>query len=282
MCALNYFLYKVQDHFTVGCCKIEQRGESRMGDIITKEQALAIVEQFLNALLSVDPQGILALYLIGSLGGGYYRPGQSDIDTLILVRNDAAISQEEIEEIADRYSVLYHVPKGFGAVMVHECELFPPYIKSETEQFEFTVEIARLKTQGVLFYGQYSLEHIPMPTAQDFVKDAKIMENWLRSEYGDPIYEKLDITACVNCILMTMRRFLMIEKSIFSFNKFETVEIYQSQEPAIINEEVFSFIHSYLRGETTGTADDLAMLRRFGTQLSDWCNEKVLHLDENT
>lgn len=56
-----------------------------MGNIITKEKALDIVNEFKNEITGIDPAGVLAIYLIGSLGGGYYRPGQSDIDTVVIV-----------------------------------------------------------------------------------------------------------------------------------------------------------------------------------------------------
>ncbi len=247
-----------------------------MGDIITKEKALDIVSEFKDEIIGLDPVGVLAIYLVGSLGGGYYRPGQSDIDTVIIVRNGASISQKEIEEIADKYYERYSIPKGFGAVVIYEKELFPPYIKSEMEEFEFSIEIARLKTQGLLFYGQYSLEHVPMPSPEDLIKDARIMENWLFSEFGYPMYDKLGITACVNCILETMRKFLMIEKSVFEFNKFKTINVYLKHSPDVIDENVFAFIDKYLSGEISGDDNDLAMLREFGTKITDYYNEKLL------
>lgn len=79
-----------------------------------------------------------------------------------------------------------------------------------------------------------------MPTTEDFIKDAQIMEQWFYSYYGYPMYDKLSITACINCILGIMRRFLMIEKSIFEFNKFETIKVYLKCLPDIIDENVFA------------------------------------------
>lgn len=247
-----------------------------MGDVITRERALEIVGEFQKEITAIDPEGILAIYLIGSLGGGYYRAGQSDIDTVIIVKDDATITQKGIDEIAERYWKNYSIPKGFGSIMIYEKELFPPYTKSEIEEFEFSIEIARLKMQGCLFYGQYSLANVPMPTKQHLIEDAKIMEKWLFSEFGYPMYDKLGITSCVNCILGAMRRFLMIEKSVFEFNKFNTVKAYLDHSPDIIDENVFAFIDQYLRGETSGNDEDLAMLRKFGTRITDHYNHKLL------
>ena len=58
----------------------------KMGTVITEAKAMEIVNEFLDEIRHED-NGVLALYLIGSLGGGYYRPGQSDIDTVIVVRS---------------------------------------------------------------------------------------------------------------------------------------------------------------------------------------------------
>ena len=170
----------------------------------------------------------------------------------------------------------YQVPKGFGAIVIFERELYPPYLKSEVEEFEFSVEIARLKVQGKLFYGEYSLDCVPMPTREHLLQDAVIMERWMQSAFGYPIYNKLSITASVNCILGMMRRFLMVERGIFEFNKFKTIEVYVGNSPEIVDESVFEFINGYLRGTVVGDEKALMMLRGFGAEISDHYNEKLL------
>lgn len=244
--------------------------------ILTEKMALEVVGEFKNELCTVDRDGILAIYLVGSLGGGYYRPGQSDIDTAIILRDDAAITQEEIENIADRYRDKYQVPKGFGAMAIYEKELFPPYSKSEAEEFELSVEIARLKVQGKLIYGNYCLDQVPIPSREHLIQDAVIMERWLQSEFGYPIYNKLSITASINCILSVMRRYLMIEHGIFEFNKFKTIDAYLRNSPSVVDEAVFEFINGYLHGTVVGDAESLEMIQRFGTVISDHYNEQLL------
>lgn len=250
-----------------------------MENYITQEQALSIVAEFKNDLLTQDCDHLLAIYLIGSLGGGYYRPGQSDIDTILIVKDNAVLTQETAEEIAAIYQERYHVPKGFGAVLIYEKELFPPYLKSEAEEFEFSVEIARLKTQGRLFYGNYSLDHIPMPTKDHLIKDAKIMENWFSSVFGYPMYDQLDTVSCINTILLQMRRFLMIQHGVFEFNKFQTIPVYLQHAPAVTDDNVFSFITDYLKGEAQETPQALEMLRHFGQKLSDRNNKTLLGIN---
>jgi hypothetical protein len=213
-----------------------------INNFISEDEALFIVHEFLTEILNAE-KSILTLYVIGSLGGGYYRPGQSDIDTVIIVRDDVGISQKQMDKIAEKYHKKYNVPKGFGSVMIRESELLPPYVKSEIEEFEFTIEIARHKTQGKAIYGSIKIDAIKMPTKEDFIKDALIMEHWFGKEFGYPMFDKLHLTGCLNCILGCLRRYLIIEKNIFEFNKFKTIEIYKLNNPPIINDKAFEFIH---------------------------------------
>lgn len=244
--------------------------------MITEEKAFEIIEEFYKEIQSLEPEGILALYVIGSLGGGYYRPGQSDIDTVIIVKDDYPITQEEMETIGDRYQEKYQIPKGFGAVLIRERDLFPPYLKSIEEEFEFTVEIARLKTQGYLFKGSYDLETVPMPTRDDFAADARIMERWFYSAFGYPMYDTLNTTACINSILGVLRRYLMMEKQIFEFNKFKVIQVYLENEPDIVDEEIFAYIQGYLLGTAWETEEKLYKLRDYGNRLYTHYNQKLL------
>ena len=238
---------------------------------------MEIVHKFLHELRRKDD--ILALYVIGSLGGGYYRPGQSDIDTVIIVGDDAAITQERVNRIAGKYWKRYRIPKGFGSVMVRLSELSPPYLKSERDEFEFTVELARLKTQGKAIFGEINLEDIRMPSKEDFIRDAIIFEKWADREFGDPMLEKLQITGCVNTILMHLRRWLIIEKGVFEFNKFLTIEAYLRHEPPLIESRAFDFILKKLKGEIEGSDDDLQMLRECGARFRAYFNNRLLHLE---
>jgi predicted nucleotidyltransferase len=245
-------------------------------DVISEKDALKIVYKFIDEITKINKEDFLAVYLIGSLGGGYYRPGQSDIDTLILVKDESTVTQIQLDKIAEKYCQKYNIPKGFGSIMVYEHELFPPYEKSISEDFEFTVEIARLKIQGKLIFGTYDLNNISMPNREYLIRDALIMEKWFDKEYGHPMFNKLGITGSINCILSTMRRCLMIEKKIFEFNKFNTINVYLKNDPEIIDENIFLIINKYLHNEITNMELYLSEIRDFGTKITDYYNKKLL------
>ena len=249
--------------------------------MITEEKAMEIARAFCDEIRR-KTKGLLALYVIGSLGGGYYRPGQSDIDTVIIVSDSARMTEKRINRIAERYRKKYDVPKGFGSVMVRASQLLSPYTKSETDEFEFTVELARLKTQGRAIYGEINLEDVPMPSKEDFIRDAVIFEKWAVREFGYPGFDRLQIAGCVNSILMFLRRFLVIEKGIFEFNKFRMIDTYLRHEPPLVDEEAFDFIQKKLRDEAAGTQEDLLMLRACGARFRDYFNRAPMDFDTKT
>lgn len=247
--------------------------------VISEKKALNIVDEFLNALKSIDNNSILALYLIGSLGGGYYRPGQSDIDTALIIKKNSVLTQENTDVIAHNYYKKYRVPKGFGAIVVCESELYPPYEKSVKEEFAFSYEIARLKIQGKLLYGSYDLNVVPMPTKKQLMKDEIIMQKWLNKEFGYLMFDKLSATGCVNCILGSMRTYLMIKHGIFEFNKFKTIKAYMKTSPHVFDYKINDFINGYLKGESK--VDDVIhlSLRNFGIKIRDYMNKDLLGVD---
>ena len=103
--------------------------------VISRDEALRIAEEFAREIVRVFPDKIKAVFAIGSLGSDYYRPGQSDIDTAAITncdRHGAALLEKEIEIIQDRYWKEYDVPKGFGAIVFAEEQLYPPISKRKS------------------------------------------------------------------------------------------------------------------------------------------------------
>lgn len=68
----------------------------------------------------------------------------------------------------------------------------------------------------------------------------------------------------------------MIEKRVFEFNKFLTIESYMKHEPPIVNNVAFDFIHKKLKDEIIGSDGDLHMLRECGRQFRKYFNRRLL------
>lgn len=125
-------------------------------------------------------------------------------------------------------------------------------------------------------HGSYDLSKVPMPTKNDLIHDALIMENWFDMEFGIEMFDKLGYVGCVNTILGYFRRYLMIEKSIYVLNKFNAIETYCNNEPPIVDHYIFTLINETLHGYEA-TSNELDMFRRFGNQIRPYMNKRLLN-----
>ncbi len=228
--------------------------------MISYDEAIRIAQEFSLEVANACPGKIIAVFAIGSLGSDYYRPGQSDIDTAIITnckRHDVSQVRREIAAIRDRYWKNYHVPKGFGAIVFAEEQLYPPYVKEE----ELILEILRLKTQFKLLYGSYDIADIPLPDKQAIIDDVKSFQSWADQEKTkDPTFEVFDTPKLVNSTLIALKRYLMIRHGIIEFNKFKVIGLYLQNDPPIVDKETFEFIDAALH-QTDLKVDDEKMSR---------------------
>lgn len=228
--------------------------------VIDEKTAWKILKRCAEDCIQIDSSSLLAIYAIGSLPGGYYRPGQSDIDAILIVKDNSQIiwgdseePSESLEKINQKYMDKYKIPKDFGPFPIQESELFPPYIPSK----ELTTEIARLKLQGKCVYGNFPLKTVPMPTSEDFLKDAQHFEEWWREEFEKTTsWEDMSATACINTILIHLGRFLRIKKRIIEFNKHKLVEMYLESKPPFVNNEILQLVERFLISEKISKEDN--------------------------
>jgi hypothetical protein len=190
---------------------------------IDEANAWRILESYCAACAAVDSDSLMAIYAIGSLPAGYYRPGQSDIDAVLIVRDGSEgiwgninASSERLAGLNAEYQRHYGIPKSFGPFPLEPHELHPPYDADKT----LTLEIARLKVQGEIVYGDFSLEDVPMPTREDYLADFRRFEDYWDNDFSKktPV-ERMTAVQCVNTILIHLHRYLIVEKGIIEFDK---------------------------------------------------------------
>ena len=201
----------------------------------------------------IDPDSLIAVYAIGSLPGGYYRPDQSDIDAALIVSDgseaiwgNSDTPSKKLASLNQRYKQDYGIPKDFSPFPLQPRELRPPYGPDK----ELTLEIARLKLQGKLVYGTFSLNDIPMPTREDFVRDFQHFEEYWDDEFSrnTPI-EQMTSTQCTNTILIHLHRYLIIEKGSFEFDKRKIVPSCSAHDAPFLNKPALDIVQKYLLSE---------------------------------
>lgn len=231
-----------------------------MSPVISERDAWEILRRYTKDCLEIDSDTLIALYATGSLPGGYYRPGQSDIDAVLIVEDgserlwgDSEGWSKPLEELNRRYLKRYKIPKDFGPFPLQKRDLFPPY---DPEYDVLTMEIARLKVQGKAVYGQFDMDTVPMPPAKDFLAGVQRFEEWCRDEFSKTNPPaSMSPAACVNMILMHLSRFLRIERDIIEFNKFKVIPTYLDNEPPFANGEVFRLVEAFLASRTLTEAN---------------------------
>lgn len=173
---------------------------------ISEDLAWTIAREFADAVAMALGEHLRAVVVIGSLGGRTYRPGTSDIDTVVVVDDGSDASDEAaVEEIRKRTQSVHAVPKDFGVVLLRERELRPPF----TPESEIVNEIIRLKRQGVVIHGELDLAAIPEPTESEIRESERLFYGWLRANYVEtrPADERTT-DAIVNTILLELRLFV--------------------------------------------------------------------------
>jgi len=215
--------------------------------------AWEILRLYSSECSQIDPDSFIAVYAIGSLPGGYYRPGQSDIDAVLIVSDgseaiwgNSDTPNKRLANLNKRYKQTYRIPKDFSPFPLQPRELHPPYDPDN----ELTLEIVRLKLQGKLVFGTFSLNDIPMPTGEDFLRDFQHFEEHWENDFSinTPV-ERMTSTQCTNTILMYLHRYLIIEKGIFEFDKRKIAPLCIAHDTPFLNKPALDIVQKFLLSE---------------------------------
>jgi hypothetical protein len=78
---------------------------------IGETQAWQIVETFARDLAAELGAGLLSVIVIGSLSGGYCRPGVSDIDAVVVTADVQPVAASLVERLREECRVRYKVDR---------------------------------------------------------------------------------------------------------------------------------------------------------------------------
>jgi predicted nucleotidyltransferase len=244
---------------------------------ISERAAWEILDRYVQDCLEIDRESLRTVYATGSLSGGYYRPGQSDIDAVLIVADGSQEVWGDWEECSERLAALNQaytercrIPKELGGFALQESTLYPPY---DPTADILPLEIARLKVQGVCVYGAFDLESVPMPTADDYRRGARNFEAWMDDAFlpEHPI-AGFSEAACVNTILIYLGRYLRIERGVLEFDKRAVIAAYRQHDPPFVNQVAFRLVEASLAGETL-SEPQIEELRRYAAQLRTEMNQ---------
>jgi len=194
---------------------------------ISEAQAWRIVEEFARDLAATLGGDLLSVVVIGGLGAGTYRPGVSDVDTVVIVTADALPTAGPlVERLREEYRARYQAPKEFGAILVTHEQLRPPYPPEQ----ELAPEAQRIVDQGRVAYG-IQVPVVP-PTRAELLAYMCWFDRWLETEFlpANPP-ETLGYHAAYNLAAMACRHYLYTCTGEMIWGKERALRTFAAREP---------------------------------------------------
>lgn len=219
---------------------------------MNEEQAWRLLHEFAREASSIDPPRVKAIIAIGSLPGGYYRQGQSDLDVVILTADaDQALGLDKtnfltaISETVKKFQSCCDEETKLEAILLSETDLSA----TNAEGLLLNPQLnARLKVQGHILFGGYDLGLVPMPSPRDLLNEFRQNETRDMSE-GEAQDEQPDPSGLIKYAFYLIRSYLSIVHSVFDFNKLTLLDTYKKHTPLYEDETFFELINKSLTGE---------------------------------
>ena len=244
--------------------------------IICESEAWQIAHSFATDSASILGDHFVAAVAVGSLPTGGYVPGRSDVDLIIIAKNDCPDSLlPEIKRKAKKYWDIYKFKKGFGGYAVRQGDLYT----ADGKFHDLAFEILQLKRQGRVIAGDLDLEAIPGPSTEHMRQSliglvGDIYGGWNR-EYSPPIDSQ---DARVNQILYWIRIFVWDRTGTYYLKKRDTLGAFEElPEAKVISEELDS-VQSYvnLGANLPGEVDSVCReLESFVVNHVSWVRDAV-------
>lgn len=219
---------------------------------MNEEQAWTLLHEFAREASSIDPPKIKAIIAIGSLPGGYYRQGQSDLDIVIIMADADQASGfaktnflTAIRETISKFQSCCDEETKLEAILVSESDLNA----TNDEGFLLNPQLnARLKVQGHILFGGYDLGLVPMPSPSDLLNEFRQNETRDMSD-GETQDKQHDPNGLIKYVFYLIRSYLSIVHSVFDFNKLTLLDTYKKHTPLYEDETFFELINKSLTGE---------------------------------
>jgi len=213
------------------------------------------LQDFARALQELHAPQIRAAFVIGSFPGGYFRPGQSDLDVVIILAGSPPTDEhtcqqhqalrQAIKELASKGS-----PYEIEPMFVYEAELKRDPRSSLLPRADFAL---RLLLQSQLLIGEFELRQVDQPLPQDFkIVLQRYLEYFQHRIIPDGI-DQAPLPALVKHVLTLMRYALIICRQHVQYNKLAVLQDYLRLIPEIpLPNSLQKAIEKSLQGEPIG------------------------------
>lgn len=210
------------------------------------------LQDFARALRRFNAPQIRAAFVIGSFPGGYFRPGQSDLDVVIILAGSPPTDEptcqqhqalrQAIKELASKAS-----PYEIEPMFIYEAELKRDPQSGLLPRADFAL---RLLLQSQLLMGEFDLQQVDQPLPQDFIV---VLQRYLEYFQHKIIPDSIDqapLPALVKHVLTLMRYALIICRQHVQYNKLAVLQDYLRLTPELpLPDSLQRVIEKSLQGE---------------------------------
>lgn len=199
------------------------------------EAARRELRNFSSGAGALGLQETRAIFVIGSLPGGYFRPGQSDLDVLVIFRGaptpEGAFSAEQLAE-KERLEALAAQAEPFEIelLFLHETRLLRD---PQTGLFPYADFAQRLISQSELLWGELDLKRVDTPTKEDFACAFRRYLEYVRKKQGSDFFSRGTLAELLKHALVLMRYFLLVQRGILEYDKTQLARRYQESQPPV-------------------------------------------------
>ena len=176
-----------------------------------------------------------AIFSIGSLPGGYFRPGQSDLDVLVLFQGapDAETNftpAQQAEKVRLEALTALAEPYEMELIFLHESRL---QRDPQTGRLPYADFVQRLLSQSKLLWGAFDLSSLEAPGTEDFACAFRRYLEYLRKKHGDDFIKQGILTELLKHVLVLMRTYLQVQRGMLEYDKTQLAQRYRASNPTI-------------------------------------------------
>ena len=197
-------------------------------------KAWQTLEDLARRITNAPIKGLRAVFAIGSLPGGYFRPAQSDLDVVTLF-NDPPKKGQELASLSAQLEELVQPGK-----LLHpfEVECLPRFIvdlgrNPQTGLLQNPDLVARLKVQSKQLVGNYPIQTLPMPSAEEWAWETRNFLHWWDDQEKIEPIASVSTAKQIKKTLALVRFYLAVRRDLVEYNKFKLLEVYEKSIPVV-------------------------------------------------
>ncbi len=202
------------------------------------EAAWKELETFSSSADGLRLSEVRAIFAIGSLPGGYFRPGQSDLDVLVLFQgapgteadfNKFQLAEKErLEALAAQAG-----PYEIELLFLHETRLQRDPL---TGRFPYADFVQRLLSQSKLLWGAFETGSLEAPGKEDFACAFRRYLEYLRKKHVGEFqvfWSQGKLEELLNHTLALMRAYLQVQRGVSEYDKTRLAQRYRESQPSV-------------------------------------------------